>query len=241
MPKDLGDSQRSVARFSFSKLGGIYIKQWNLIQSAFFSSLHRLYQVTLLLANYEKTGQTFWPLPIPEVNMKTRVVLVYIAFMMCDVKQVFKCLRASYISFSANYLFLSSACLFIEQLAHFLQIYRACSHFSVMRLANASQNFMFVLWLYLLCFSNINFNHPFCWNLFFSFYVWALCHTKKEFLKLFSMYLTNIFSRSYFMFKSVVYLGVNYESNFFIGAHVVQHLLNNQSIISSPLSHLPHT
>lgn len=77
--------------------------------------------------------------------MKTHVVLVYIAFMMCDVKQVFICLRASYISFSANYLFLSSACLFIEQLAHFLQIYRACSHFSVMRLANASQNFMFVL------------------------------------------------------------------------------------------------
>lgn len=101
----------------------------------------------------------FWPLPIPEINMKTCAVLVYIAFVTCDVKQVFICLRALYISFSVNSLFLSFACLFIEQLAHFLQIYRACSHFSVMRLANASQNFMFVLWLYLLCFSNINFNH----------------------------------------------------------------------------------
>lgn len=39
--------------------------------------------------------------------MKTPVVLVYITFMMCDVKQVFICLRASYISFSVNYLFLS--------------------------------------------------------------------------------------------------------------------------------------
>lgn len=57
--------------------------------------------------------------------MKTCVVLVYIAFVTCDVKQVFIHLRALYIFFSVNSLFLSFACLFIEQLAHFLQIYRA--------------------------------------------------------------------------------------------------------------------
>lgn len=40
------------------------------------------------------------------------------------------------------------------------------------------------------------------------------------------------------MFKSVVYLSVNYESNYIIlqvTAHTFQHLLNNQSVSSLPM------
>lgn len=63
--------------------------------------------------------------------MKTRRVLVYILFLMCEVEQVFICLRDIRISFSVNCLFISFAHLFIEPLDYFLQIYRSHSHFSV--------------------------------------------------------------------------------------------------------------
>ena len=63
--------------------------------------------------------------------MKTRRVLVYILFLMCEVEQVFICLRAIHISFSVNCLLISFAHLFIEPLDYFLQTYRAHSHFSV--------------------------------------------------------------------------------------------------------------
>lgn len=69
---------------------------------------------------------------------------------------------------------------------------------------------------------------------------------EKYFKKLFSIYLTNIFSSSYFMFKSGVHLGVDYECNFIIlqvSAQIFQqHLLNNLSVPHQcEISHFPHT